>query len=1203
MLESKANKHSCAAARSGDSSDDRGMSGEGSLFDQHPDAVFELDLDCVLVHLNPSACRMLGHAPGNLAGAPLAAIAAPERVEPDMQQLRATLGGEVRVFDSTGVASDGRRIRVQITSIPRLVDGRVAGSYAIVKNVDAERRMHEQLAASEARLRAILDYSRDAVLLSDPLEDRLLECNRAAEQLFGRSEAELLQCSREQLFDLESTEWSEFIRRRDDNGYARGIVHLVRTDGRRIPVEASSAMFRDGRGRWCSSVMLRDISERRRREQELTESERRYRALFEQSADAILLSRPDGTIDHANPAAERMFGCSVDELRRLGRSNLIDEDEPAFLELSKKRRSSKQVRGEIQMYRADGERFLADISIVEFEDGSGQARTSIVVRDVTEQRHNDERLRASEERFRTVFEHSPDAIVILDPETGRNLDANPAAERLLKRSRQKILELSRDQDVVKEPGQDDFIRRRVSEGTARVICKVICGDGEHVPVDMTSATFLDSRGQLRAVSMIRDISEQIERERRLRQSEQRFRIVANHTGQVVYEVDLERNCVEWSGNCMEMFGFDEAALSRMSAVERLEHAAAEDRERIAETYRRAIATGQAYQLEYRVVSPRGKFIDVDDRGVVLCDPRRVYGVLRDVTERKELYRQLDLLASAFRGTNEALLVCDFEWRVLDANRAYEAMVGLARQDIIGEQPSFLEFGDQSGLILERVEADGQWRGELLLRDAEGMLKTTRVGISEILGSHGSGPFLVVHLEDLSQIREFQRRIDFLSYNDGLTGLPNRSALQHWFSEMSPAPVLQQHLAVVYLDLDRFKAINESFGHSVGDKILIEVGRRLRGHCGKADFVARLGGDDFVIVLTTVDDTAHALRRTADLIRELAMPIEAAGQKIFSSASAGIVFCPGGDGNMEDLLRRADAAHAAAKRHGRGQLQLYDGSMQREVEEHALVETHLREALRQGELYLVYQPIVDLRDGRITGLEALARWNNPELGDVPPARFVPVAEESGLIVELGAWIFDQACVEVRTWLDAGVPFGALSVNISPAQFQQPDFVDRLAQCLAGHDLTGEHFVIEITENVLMLDPERAAEILHQLRGLGMRIAVDDFGTGYSSMAYLRQFPVQGIKLDRAFISTIPESHVDATIIRSVIDLAGALDLHLIAEGIETEEQRQTLVQWGCKNGQGFLFSKPHRTARITEMLLENRSLDMPQDGSAGNGNRR
>lgn len=802
-----------------------------SLFDQHPDAVFELDNNLVLVHLNPVACRMLEGASEDLVGAGLDAIVAPDRVPADREQLRATLRGEARIFESAGRTANDRRVRVQVTSIPRFVEGRVVGIYAIVKNVDAERQMHEQLAASEARLRSILEHSMDGIMLSDPVQGRLLECNRAAEELFGRSQAELRKCSRDQVFDSQKSNLEEFVRQRDETGRASAILYAIRPDGRRVPVEATSAMFRDGKGRWRSSVTLRDIS-----------------------------------------------------------------------------------------------------------------------------------------------------------------------------------------------------------------------------------------------------------------------------------------------------------------------------------------------------------------------------------ERMQLNRQRELLAAAFRSASEALLICDLDWRVLDANEAYRSMVGLERDAVIGERPSFLNFREQSDRIMRGMEAEGEWHGELLLDDADGMLITTRAGISQIRGSHGSGRFMVVHLEDISQIREFQRRIDFLSYNDDLTGLPNRSALQYRFSKMAPASGSGQHLAVVYLDLDRFKAVNESLGHSVGDEILVEVGRRLRSHCGKADFVARLGGDDFVIVLAAVDDSEHALRRSEHLIRELAMPIEAAEQKIFSSASAGVVFCADAEEKLEDLLRRADAAHATAKRRGRGQLQLYDSSMQREVEEHALVETHLREAIRQGELFLVFQPIVDLHDGRIAGLEALVRWNNPELGDVPPARFIPVAEESGLIVELGGWIFDRACAEVRAWLDSAVVFGSLSVNISPAQFQQPDFVDGIAQCLADHGVAGEYFVIEITENVLMLDPERASEILHQLRDLGMRIAVDDFGTGYSSMAYLRQFPVQCIKLDQAFVSTIPGNHIDSTIIGSVIDLAGALGLSLIAEGVETERQRDALVEWGCVSGQGFLYSRPCARSAITDRLLAQGRSDAPVIPPAADGGR-
>lgn len=918
-----------------------------SLFHEHPDAVFELDCDCRIVSLNPAAGRMLDRAPGEVAGEGLSAIAAPERVEADLAQLGATLRGQARVFDSIGVTAEGRHIGVQVTSIPRLADGRVAGIYCIVRNVDTERRLHERLAASEARLRAILDHSMDAIFLSDPVEGRLLECNRAAEKLFGRSQAELCQCSREEVFDLEHSDFSAFIRERDDAGQARGILYLIRPDGSRIPVEATTATFRDGRGSLRSSVTLRDISDRLRQERELRTSEQRYRALFEQSADAILLSRPDGTIDRANPAAERMFRCSEAELCRLGREGLVDPEDPGFRSLMQQRQSASQARAQCRMRRADGEWFQADLSVVAFSDEAGTTRTSVAI--------------------------------------------------------------------------------------------------------------------------------------------------------------------------------------------------------------------------------------------------------RDMTELRELYRRVDLLATAFRSANEALLVCDPELRVLDANVAYEEMVGGSRDRIIGERPAFLGFGSQADTIRQAVASRGQWRGELLLRDSDGRPRTTRVGISEIRDGDDTQRFLVINLEDISKMREFERRIDFLSYNDDLTGLPNLSALQQWFDDTGPGSPGRNDVAVVYLDLDRFKATNETFGHPIGDQVLIEVGRRLREGCGSQDFVTRLGGDDFVVVLTGITDEAGAMRRAERLVGQLARPIESGNHRIFTSASAGVVIDLAGNTKLEDILRRADAAHAAAKRRGKGQVQIYEDSMQRDVEEQALVETHLREAIRQGELSLVFQPIVELQRGQIVGLEALVRWDNPALGDVPPARFIPVAEESGLIVELGAWIFEQACLVVRDWLDREISFGSLSVNISPAQFQQPAFADELAEALDRHGLNGAHFTIEITENILMTDPERASEVLHRLRDLGCSIAVDDFGTGYSSLAYLRQFPLQGIKLDRAFVGTIPDSAVDSAIVRSVIELSGALGMRLVAEGIETDRQRDALQRWGCRYGQGYLYSKPMPGHEI------DRQLEASSGGSGRKGN--
>ncbi|MDT8449290.1 MAG: EAL domain-containing protein [Wenzhouxiangellaceae bacterium] len=1034
-------------------------SAERSLFDRHPDAVFEFDPECRLRHMNPVACRMLSRTPEEVVGRGLETIAASGRVGPDLKHLRAALGGQAQIFDSVGVDSTGRRVQVQVTAIPRLVDGAVGGLYCIVKNVDAERRMYEKLAASEGRLRAIVEHSMDAIFLSDPVAGRLLECNPATERLFGRSVAELRECRQEDVFDLERSDIASFTRQRDEQGHARGILYLKRPDGRRIPVEATSSMYRDGRGQWRTSVMLRDISEQQRRE---------------------------------------------------------------------------------------------------------------------------EKLRASEARFRAGFENSPDAIVILDPETGCNIDANPAAERLMKMPLEEIAGLTRSDDVEADPETlEAFLDRRITEGSARMTCRLVCGDGSRVPVDVTSATFRDGTGRLRAISMVRDIREQIENERRLAESEQRYRTLFEQSADAILlsrpdgTIDGVNPAAERMFRCSEK---ELIRLGREGLVDRDDpgyRSLAEQRRtgsRARAECRMRRADGTTFPADVSVVA----FDDADGR-------TRTSVAIRDVTEMRELYRQVELLAAAFRSANEALLVCDSEWRVMDANLAYEKLTGVSRDRLLGNRATFLGFGRQSERILHEVESAGQWRGELLFRDGQGRPRAARVGISEIRDSRGSGRFLVINLEDVSKMREFERRIDFLSYNDGLTGLPNLRALQQWYDESGFGSPSRRNVAVVYLDLDRFKAINESFGHSIGDEVLIEVGRRLREQCQPQDFVTRLGGDDFVVVVTGVADEAGALRCAERLVGQLSRPIESGGHRIFTSASAGVVIDSEQGMELEDILRRADAAHAAAKRRGRGQVHVYDDSLQRDVEEHALVETHLREAIRQGELSLVYQPIVRLATGAFAGLEALVRWNNPALGDVPPGRFIPVAEESGLIVELGAWIFEQACRHMRDWLDTGIPVESLSINISPAQFQQPALVDEIADALDRYDLDGRRFTIEITENILMTDPERATEVLERLCDLGILIAIDDFGTGYSSLAYLRQFPLRAIKLDRTFVRTIPASLVDSAIVRSVIELSGTLGLRLIAEGIETEAQRDALRSWGCEFGQGFLFSEPLNPQNAARVL--------------------
>lgn len=1229
------------------------------------------------------------------------------------------------------IRSDGERFIAEISAVQfESAEGEKLVSVA-VRDITEQRERERRLDASEARFRALYEHSMDAILLSDPAKGRMLACNPAAEQLFGRSETELKTLHRDQVFDTGDPALADFIRQRDATGHARGVLRIYAAEGKPIPVEATTSVFHDEHGNRRSSVIMRDISEQLRREQALRESEDRFRALFEQSMDAIFITEPSGRIHDCNPAAEKLFGYSRKEILALGRAGLVDESEPAFQRLMEERRTSDRARAEIHMRRADGGWFLADLSVVGFKDINGEERTSVVVRDITEQRRQEELLQESEERFRAIFEHSSDAIFLVDPEDGKTLSANRAAEKLLGISQKELIGRTRDQDVlVEDPALEEFLAERKRKGRAQAVLRMRRADGTVFPAEVTSTVFTDRKGRQRATAIVRDVTERQQYEAALSASEERFRIVADHTGQAVYEIDLETGQMIWAGACEHMFGVDAEALARMPARERLEHVSEPQRDRVAQRYREVARSGGPYRFEYELHTADGRHIEVDDRGVVIPETHRMYGVIQDVTEHHRLvkrleeqkatlselsatqqaildalpahvalldesgtvrfvnaswrrfaqqnelqghqatlggnylsvceqaaqddefagrvarairdiiagkqdifdaeyachgpeeqrwfrqvitpYRsgetrgavvahlditdrveaesQLELVAAAFRSADEALLICDSDFHIREVNEAYEQLIGISREQALGTRPGFLDIGNQGRAVRAGLEREGRWHGELLQRDLKGRVFTSRVSVMGMQAAASESEFLVISFEDISRLREIERRVDYLSYHDSLTGLPNRAALEQWFDEFTRANGDGHRLALAYLDLDSFKAVNESFGHSVGDELLVEVAERLKNAGQERDYVVRLGGDDFIVVLPDVQRRGEAVSRINALLHAVTEPIRLKQQKHYLMASAGISRYPDDSKTLEDLLRCADAAHAAAKQMGRGQIRLFSADLQEDVRQHAEIESHLRDAIRQGELSLNYQPSVRLADGRILGLEALVRWDSPKLGSVSPARFVSVAEKTGLIYELGDWVLNAACAQARQWLDAGLDFGRLAVNLSPMQFQYPELVPLVGEVLEKHGLEGRHLQFEITENVLMLDPDHTIRVLKELRELGIEIAIDDFGTGYSSMAYLRNFPVQFLKLDRAFVKELPDNATDASIAKTVINLARELDMKVIAEGIETQAQRDCLLEWGCHEAQGYYFSRPLPAKEATSLI--ERRLTLP-----------
>jgi diguanylate cyclase (GGDEF)-like protein len=425
-----------------------------------------------------------------------------------------------------------------------------------------------------------------------------------------------------------------------------------------------------------------------------------------------------------------------------------------------------------------------------------------------------------------------------------------------------------------------------------------------------------------------------------------------------------------------------------------------------------------------------------------------------------------------------------------------------------------------------------------------------------------------------QRRQAEEALRFVATHDSLTGLPNRVMFgQRLDHAITQAKRHARRLAMLFIDLDRFKIINDTLGHEFGDTLLRDVAQRLTQSVRASDTLGRLGGDEFVVLLEEVSAPMFIASVAQKLIAALAQGFPLAGKEYHVSASIGISTYPDDGQSAQELLKNADIAMYRAKQQGGNTFQFYAAEQNIHTVERLTLESGLRRALERGQLVLHYQPLLDLASGRIVGVEALVRWQHPELGLLPPARFIEIAEETGLIVPIGQWVMHSACATQRAWREAGLPPLRMSVNLSPRQFLHARLIDDIAGVVRSNAADAAFLELEITEGMVMQDPERAVILLREIRNIGVRIAIDDFGTGHSSLAYLKRFPVDNLKIDRSFIADIPADRGDAAITQAIIGMAHSLELKVIAEGVETRSQYDFLLAQGCDEYQGYLFSRP------------------------------
>lgn len=695
-----------------------------------------------------------------------------------------------------------------------------------------------------------------------------------------------------------------------------------------------------------------------------------------------------------------------------------------------------------------------------------------------------------------------------------------------------------------------------------------------------------------ADSMRRMASALLERESRLQHSEEQYRGVVESTDDLIIRVDHEgylqfvnhasqRYWGQAPEFCLGLLIFDFVHPDdRESTRGAFSQWLAGDLPTMTWENRQLSRTGQECWMQWNITVNRA----ADGHAVGFT------GIARDISVQRESEKSLRLAASVFNSSAEGIFVTDANKRIISVNPTMVALSGYTSDELIGQTPTLFRSGrhDRSfyRAMTNEVDTAGHWRGEIWNRRKSGEVYPEWLTVTAVKDASGAVVNYIGSFFDISDRKDAEEHIQFLAHHDALTQLPNRTLLE---DRIRQAIVTSRrngsHTVILMLDLDRFKLINDTLGHDVGDRLLVSVARRLSAAVGETETVARLGGDEFIILVPNMDSIDEASTLAQSVLDAISQPHLIGTNELHVTPSIGISIFPNDGDDASALMRCADTAMYHAKNVGRNNFQFFTASMNFEVQERLTIEKDLRRALENQEFLLYYQPQVNCLSGAVTGMEALIRWQHPERGLMFPDDFIRIAEETGLIVPMGEWVLREACRQAKLWHDQGQTNLRMSVNLSARQFQQADLLQQIASALEDSGMNKAMLELEITEGMLMEDPQSAVELLTTLADLGIRLAIDDFGTGYSSLAYLKLFPLHRLKIDKSFIRDISSDPNDAAIVGAVIGLASSLNMEVIAEGVESVDQLRFLEKHGCHEIQGYFFSRPQPARHFTTFSFE------------------
>jgi len=801
-----------------------------------------------------------------------------------------------------------------------------------------------------------------------------------------------------------------------------------------------------------------------------------------------------------------------------------------------------------------------------------------------------------------IIESSYDGVFILD-QTFHVIYGNRSFCQSSGYSSKEILTMQAS-DFFPDTGIDQFKEKisslddENSDGRVEISLEYRKKNGTHYAAQIQILPFHDIK-PFGYICIARDLTKSLHAEQALQRENERFRELVMTSPAVMLVVDGDMNIKLMNSAFFTLFGYSledvwdiESWWSKACPDERYRQKVQSIwADHIADSKRKKTSSIEPIMVDITCADESVKKVEVQMGSI--SDYSLV--VFNDLSERISMDNRDRRSAAVIEHINQGVMITDLDVSIVAVNSSFTTITGYGEEEVLGQKPSILSSGRHDKFfyqhLWERLQEDGFWQGEVWNRRKSGEVYVESLTITPVYDENGLKINYVGLFTDITQAKLSENELHHLAHHDALTDLPNRLLFNtHLKQAVARASRLNNRVGVLFLDLDRFKNVNDSFGHQAGDELLIQVAKRLRQTLRDEDVLARLGGDEFVILVEGVDDEERLGAFTQRLIDSLTSPFTLRGQEVFIGTSVGISIFPG-DGKQADILmRNADSAMYQAKERGRNNYQFYTKKLTEAAFERLMMEMELRKALAADEFSVVYQPQVDMKEGRFIGCEALIRWTHPKMGQISPDKFIPIAEEAGLIAPIGDWVMHRACRDAKSWIDEGL-IDRISVNVSGYQVQQGTLLNTVNGALLASGLKAEQLELEITETFIMEHAEEAIKMLEEIRKLGVYIAIDDFGTGYSSLSYLKKLPVHTLKIDREFVSYAAEDTDDAAIIRAIVALAKTLGLEVLAEGVENREQQNFLVKESCYKAQGYFYSRPLSLSECNSLLR--RSSIMPE----------